>query len=643
VTGKSPTPQLVRALRYRRHLGRTTLTRGKTPKAPDIGYGNGCLVLILGIAAVAVLWAALYAITVAISIAIDVGIAIAVLLALRSFRDWIMPVVRGEVFNSKALWASPPVATFAMGALPAGALAYATTPQPLTIAASAIVGGIVFRPLAYALDGKRFEPAAFLPARRQQVQPEVEFDFDEPGDFGLWIGEASGALAQMGHRAGITPGANVTLNLADAAKNIAIFGETGTGKTTRVINHLLVQALDFDAGALIFDVRGDFHETATLAGQLTGKTVQRIGVGQLGLNLLAGLTPNTAAGVLEAAFKLLGQGEGDSAFWLSLAVVRCQNALGVLNHVPDHYSLRGLYRFVFDDHSRKNALAAANDALLELQVQAADGDPQATLDMRRLKGALDYETTVAPAYTDKERSGINRTIETALARFTDPELEDAFCTAQHEQARIEELLDGNVFVVNVPREQFKAAARVAYLFLKERFFQALNERAQMAPGPRKDRPVLFLCDEYQQICSAGDATFFDTSRALNVVAIVAAQSVEAYINATGNEHTAHALLANFTNVIAFRSTERTMNFVAGKLGDVDVWKQSWSAGKTDLGLFKGVTTNQGRSLAEERRKLLGPQLFRTLAPDHAVALLSVGGVAFDDVIRVPQLTTDDLT
>jgi hypothetical protein len=58
---------------------------------------------------------------------------------------------------------------------------------------------------------------------------------------------------------------------------------------------------------------------------------------------------------------------------------------------------------------------------------------------------------------------------------------------------------------------------------------------------------------------------------------------------------------------------------------------------------QGVTTNlKGRSLAEERRKLLGPQLFRTLAPDHAVALLSVGGVAFDDVIRVPQLTGGDL-
>jgi len=81
----------------------------------------------------------------------------------------------------------------------------------------------------------------------------------------------------------------------------------------------------------------------------------------------------------------------------------------------------------------------------------------------------------------------------------------------------------------------------------------------------------------QQICSAGDAQFFDTSRALGVIGIVASQSIEAYIAAIGNEHAASALLGNFTNVVAFRSTERTMEYVAGKLGDVDVWKESYTA------------------------------------------------------------------
>jgi len=646
VTSRSPVPDLVRALRYRRHLGRTTLARGTRPKAPNISYGSGfglvgCLVVIV---AFAVGITALFAVLAAIRLAIDLGIAVGVLFMLRSFRDWMLPVFRGQPFDSRPLATSSPAAAFAMGAVPTGALAYAASPHPAAIAIAAVAGGIAFRPLANALDGKRLPDASsLLPARKPRSQPvDVGPDVDSPGSFGLWIGEATGAFSDMGHRAGLRAGSNVTLNLRDATKNLAIFGETGTGKTTRVVNHLLVQALDFDAGAFIFDIRGDFHETAIRAAQLTGKTVQRIGVGQLGVNLLEGLTPNTAAGFLEAAFKLLGQGEGDSAFWLSLAVARCQNALGILNHVPGEYSLRSLYRYVFDDRFRATAIDTANEALLDLQVHAADGDRDASLEMRRLTGALDYELNIAPGYSEKERSGLNRTIETALARFTDPELEDAFCTADHAQAHIEDLLDGAVFVVNVPRERFKAASRVVYLFLKERFFQALNARAQMPPGPRKDRPVLFFCDEYQQICSAGDATFFDTSRALNVVGIVAAQSMEAYINATGDEHAASALLANFTNVIAFRSTERTMNYLAGKLGDVDVWKQSASSGQTSAGLFN-VTNNEGRSLSEERRRLLDPQIFRALRPDHAVALLTVDGAAFDDLIRVPQITSDDLT
>jgi len=94
---------------------------------------------------------------------------------------------------------------------------------------------------------------------RERNQPSVGPDLSEPGDFGLWVGEATGALAALGHTAGLQRGSNVTLNLCDAAKNIAILAETGTGKTTRVINHLLVQALDFDCGGLIFDVRGDFQ------------------------------------------------------------------------------------------------------------------------------------------------------------------------------------------------------------------------------------------------------------------------------------------------------------------------------------------------------------------------------------------------
>ncbi len=327
---------------------------------------------------------------------------------------------------------------------------------------------------------------------------------------------------------------------------------------------------------------------------------------------------------------MLGQGHGDSGFWLSLAVARSQNALGVLEHVPGGYSLKALYQFVFDERFRTQAIETGARALRELQTREGPRQRALTLAIRRLRTALDYEAAVVPNYAEKEHSGINRTIETALSRFTDPELEDAFCTAAGAQARLTDVLDGKIFIVNVPRERFKAAANVVYMFLKERFFQALNARVALPEGPRKTRPVLFLCDEYQQIVSAGDANFFDTSRALGVVGIVAAQSLEAYMTAIGNEPAAQALLGDFTNLIAFRSTERTMNYVAGKLGDVEIWKENYNP------------TQTVSSFSRQRQRLLNPQIFRALPPDHAVALLSVGGHAFDDIIRVPQITSDDL-
>jgi len=67
-----------------------------------------------------------------------------------------------------------------------------------------------------------------------------------------------------------------------------------------------------------------------------------------------------------------------------------------------------------------------------------------------------------------------------------------FATAEQRQVRLDDLIEGAVFVVNVPRERFKAAAQVVYLFIKERFFQTLNARAQMQPGHAKNAGALSL-------------------------------------------------------------------------------------------------------------------------------------------------------
>ncbi len=88
-----------------------------------------------------------------------------------------------------------------------------------------------------------------------------------------------------------------------------------------------------------------------------------------------------------------------------------------------------------------------------------------------------------------------------------------------------------------------------------------------------------------------------------------------------------------------------MNYVAGKLGEVDVWKETYNTGRSDhptIFFPRVASVSKGHSASQQRQRLLSAQTFRALAPDQAVALLTVDGTAFDDVLSVPQLTDDDL-
>lgn len=193
--------------------------------------------------------------------------------------------------------------------------------------------------------------------------------------FALDIGVATGIFAERGHRAAIRKRQRVTLNLPDCCQNIITLGGIGSGKTTRVINPLLLQLLEQDAGGLIFDIKGDFKNTVyNLAGR-QGRSVLTIGAGAQaqGINLLTGLNPEVAAGFLKSAFYLSGSGKTD-AFWIDTAAELCRNALTVL-YYGGSYTLRDLYRYIF--------IAAARADYLQ---KAAPVDEK---DRRRLSVALE--------------------------------------------------------------------------------------------------------------------------------------------------------------------------------------------------------------------------------------------------------------
>jgi hypothetical protein len=104
----------------------------------------------------------------------------------------------------------------------------------------------------------------------------------------------------MWHKAGMAADQQVILNLEDACQNILVLGGIGSGKTTCVMQPLLLQCLDQNCGGLIFDVKGDVKNAVTQFTAATNSELIILGPKHTQINLLEGLTPEIAAYFLKS-------------------------------------------------------------------------------------------------------------------------------------------------------------------------------------------------------------------------------------------------------------------------------------------------------------------------------------------------------
>ena len=107
--------------------------------------------------------------------------------------------------------------------------------------------------------------------------------------------------------------------------------------------------------------------------------------------------------------------------------------------------------------------------------------------------------------------------------------------------------------------------------------------------------------------------------------------------AIGDRDLADTVLQNFRQTICFRTEDRAtierMNFL---LGAVDVARISENVG-TSTTSGHGSSSSAGYGLSLQRQNVITPQLFRQLRQNDALALLSIGGNAYDDVLTMPPV------
>lgn len=454
--------------------------------------------------------------------------------------------------------------------------------------------------------------------------------------FGLWLGSSTGVLANAWHVANMRANQEVTLSLEEAAMNILVLGGTGSGKTTRVMQPLLAQLLAQDCGGLLFDVKTDVQNTAMKLSEIAHREITVIGPGRTRMNLLAGLTPETASSFIKSVL-LMGSARISDPFWIDTATELCRNTLGVLQFLPEFYSLQGLYQYIFNEDFRREVKELLEPKLSTLPDQ----------ERRVLQSYQNYYTDIYLKSNEKTQNDVNTTLAKALSPFNHPDLMDAFCTTQglqEDALNMQSVLEGTIYLVDLPLSDWGLGAKVAYMLIKLRFFNVMQSRNTHEDW-NQDRPVFFMCDEYQELIAANkdglsDLNFWDKSRSSKTIGIVSSQSVKSFYAALGDRDTADTILNNFRQKLCFRNEDKaTLDYLNTITGQAKVIKKTTSRtkGKSIASvLSKGRDSSHNsetQTVTESRELVIDAALVRQLQPQQIVALLSVNNQSADDVLN----------
>ena len=511
-----------------------------------------------------------------------------------------------------------------------------------------VPAGYLFHLFSMALDAakvtnaqaKAEAEAAAREAEAAQRRADLRQQF-----VGLHLGDSVGMMYARGHVGGVPQGQHVELEREDASKNIIIFGGTGGGKTSRSINPLLRQLFMQNAGALIFDIKTDFVNEVSALTNMAGRSFKVVGDGGMTLNLFRGCTPELAASYLKSCFLVQGQGTGDGAFWVDSSVEMARHCLNVLNLLrPHQYSIAGLYDIVFDNAARDALVAEGAEKLSEM----SDRDQRLFIQSSR------FFVNVWNEHDEKLRKNILGTMNAVLSPFAHPDMVDAFSIESEQgEADMTELVnDGAVFLVNLPMTKYgREGARFAYLLVKLRFMNMMRERRTRQDW-NQDRPVAFVCDEYQAIVDPiSDTDFWDKSRSTRTIGIVSMQGVASLVHALGNNRSvAEAILQNFRQRIIFRTEdEATLRHIRDVLGQVDVHVTSTGYSASESETLSGVNAFGGKQMSLsssesesentsiQRQDLFGANDMRSLSADYCLFVGNVGDRAVDEVLAVKPL------
>ena len=415
--------------------------------------------------------------------------------------------------------------------------------------------------------------------------------------------------------------------LSDALTGVAVFGATGSGKTSGPAKHLALGYLAAGFGGLVLcakkEERRQWEEWAAQAGR-TEDLVIISASGQHRFNFLdweagragegGGLTINIVALLDEIAGAIggsTGQNESDR-FWrdalhhMNTNLVDLPLFAGLPVSLPLMRSIATTAPQSMEEANDPKWQQASTCAAIlreaDEKTKGADDDTRADFEECRNYWQMEY-----PALSEKTRSIITLSFSMLARPFITRPLRKLFATDTN--ITPEAAFDGKIIVVDLPVQEFRLAGRVANLAWKYCFQVAVMRRTPPATRKSYLRPVFLWADEAQNFVTFRDAEYQAVARSAGGCTVYLTQNRESYRRVLGNNDAVDSLLGNLQAMFFCQNAGETNEWAAKLLG------QHWlDVTSTNVGtrFEKENQVNAGVSRSQQRRYFVEPATFTTL-------------------------------
>ncbi len=417
---------------------------------------------------------------------------------------------------------------------------------------------------------------------------------------------------------------------------IIVFGSTGAGKTTACAYPFLDQLAKYGKespderiGGLILDVKGDFWKEAVHILERNGRREDAVII-EPGSGYYFNpvhyphLDTKIIAERLYSVLENMNSNDGrQDSFWKDKSINLLANSLNIIRLCMGYVTLSDVYEIVSDEGKLKNMLDYARN-LIKLKSKNIG------IDLNELKLTVSYFYGADYAGLDERTKAIIKSESLRVCSdFIKPAFKETFCAPEQKLnfPGFQEVVNsGKIVILSMPESKYGLIGKIIGIILKLDYFRTVLNRVYKAVVDNSvnvKRPVLFICDEYQNYVTSGDiesdAEFFARCRQSKAINIVLTQSYSSLKLKLGSEEKLNSLIGNIRSSVWLALSDDYSREKASKICDKEY----------KLKITENITE-------QDDRAVFNPYIGKLLSDDNTI---SQGTTKTYE--KIPSFDTDD--